>query len=564
MNILQFEKVNCKNCYKCVRYCPVKAIEVKNHYAQILTEECILCGICTIVCPQKTKGAISETETVREAIRNGRQVIASVAPSFAAYFSVSFQALRTSLLKLKFADAYETAEGAYLVKSEYERMIEEQPERVMISSCCSSVNLLIRKYYRSCIPNLAPVLTPMQIHSRILKERFPDALIVFISPCISKKAERYQHGSFVDYTITFEELAVLFEEAGIQTEQEDLKIEKQYLSRNFPTHGGILSTMSRRDRHSYLSVSGFQACVEAIRDVERGALSSCFIEMSLCEGSCIGGPSFREKGFSLLCSKMRMDQNVLPPGYDEDYNISSDTLMEQVFTSSEKGCRSEPSEAQIKGILHKMGKRSKEDELNCSMCGYESCRDKAVAVIYGKAEINMCLPFMKERAESFSNQIMNITPNAILAVDMDLKVQHINSAACNIFRLAQEDINGQPVSRILDEFDFVYLLTSDKDHYEKNTYLAEYNAYLNQIFVFDKASSMVVCIMKDITAERQKKNFIMKKKIQAAAMADDIVDKQLRIVHEIASILGETAAETQIAIHDLKGTILMDDDEESL
>jgi PAS domain S-box-containing protein len=179
----------------------------------------------------------------------------------------------------------------------------------------------------------------------------------------------------------------------------------------------------------------------------------------------------------------------------------------------------------------------------------------------GKAEINMCLPFMKERAESFSNQIINITPNAILAVDMDLKVQQINQAACEIFKLTQEDIINQPVSRILDEFDFVHILTSNTEKYEKNAYLAEYNAYLNQIFLYDKASSMVVCIMKNITADRQKKNLNMKKKMLAAAMADDIADKQLRIVHEIASILGETAAETKIAIYDLKETILMDDEE---
>ncbi|MDF2654469.1 MAG: putative sensor protein [Bacillota bacterium] len=561
MNILQFEKVNCKNCYKCVRYCPVKAIEVKNHYAQILTEECILCGICTIVCPQKTKGAISETEEVKAAIRSGRQVIASVAPSFFAYYSVSFQVLREALLQLNFSEAYETAEGAYLVKSEYERLIAEQPEKVMISSCCSSVNLLIRKYYPGILSNLAPVLTPMQIHSKLLKERHPEAVIVFISPCISKKAERYHQKSMVDYTINFEELAVLLEEAGISFSQGSHGCEDQYRSRSFPVGGGILSSMRQAENHSYLSVSGYQACVEAIRDVESGALSDCFIEMSLCEGSCIGGPSFRDKGYSLLSARMRMDRHVHPSDYDEDYNLSGIDSTRPVFSASEKGVRAVPTEAQITAILQKMGKRNKADELNCSMCGYASCRDKAIAVIFGKAEITMCLPFMKERAESFSNQIMKITPNAILAVDMDLNVQHINNAACNIFRLVQEDIIGQPVSRILDEFDFVYLLTSDIGHYEKNTYLAEYNAYLNQIFLFDKAGSMVVCIMKDITAERQRKNAIMKKKIQAAAMADDIVDKQLRIVHEIASILGETAAETQIAIHDLKGTILMDDEE---
>jgi transcriptional regulator of aromatic amino acid metabolism len=195
------------------------------------------------------------------------------------------------------------------------------------------------------------------------------------------------------------------------------------------------------------------------------------------------------------------------------------------------------------------------------MCGYHSCRDKAVAILAGKAEINMCLPFMNERAESFSNQIINITPNAILSVDMDLKVQQINQAACEIFRLAAHDVIKQPVSRILDEFDFVEIIMQGKEKLEKTTFLPEYNAYLNQVFLFDKESSMVVCIMQDISRARQKKNLSMKKKVQAAALADEIVDKQLRIVHEIASLLGETAAETQIAVRDLKETIMMDDEE---
>lgn len=566
MSVLQFEKVNCKNCYKCVRYCPVKAIEVKNQYAQIREKECILCGKCTIVCPQKTKGAISETDKLKEAIQSGRQVVASVAPSHYAYFSVAFVTLQKALKQLQFTEARETAEGAYLVKSEYEKLISDQPDQVMISSCCSSVNELIHKYYPDLLENLAPVQTPMQVHARILKEQYPEAVIVFISPCISKKAERYEKGSNVDIVITFEELEELFDEAGIvlplkNNEQEKEAQDNQYLSRRFPISGGIIATLKKKKEYSYISISGYEACVQALLDIRGGNLSSCFIEMSLCEGSCIGGPSFQEKAYSLLSSKMNMKKHVPITNYDDDFNLIYNQSIKRDFEIKEKETLAAPSQAQITAVLRKMGKQTEADELNCSMCGYASCRDKAVAVIQGKAEINMCLPFMKERAETFSNQIINITPNAILAVDLDLKVQQINQAACDIFKLTQEDILNQPVSRILDEFDFVHILTSDAEKYEKNTYLAEYNAYLNQIFLYDKASSMVVCIMKNITTDRQKKNLLLKKKIQAAAMADDIADKQLRIVHEIASILGETAAETKIAIHDLKETILMDDEE---
>ncbi len=560
MSILQFEKVNCKNCYKCVRYCPVKAIEIKNQCAQIRESECILCGKCTIVCPQKSKGAISEIENVKKAISSGKQVIASVAPSFHAYYAVRFQTFQKALMQLHFSAVRETAEGAYLVKTEYEKLMAEQPTRVMISSCCSSVNELIHKYYPDVLQHLAPVITPMQAHAKLLKEQYPEAIIVFISPCISKKLERYDKNSVVDYVITYNELSELFEEAGIVLSEEETPSDEQYLSKKFPISGGILSSMKQLKQCSYVSISGFEACVKAFRDIQNGYLTSCFIEMSLCDGSCIGGPSFQEKEYSLLSSIMRMKKHVSVTDYNEDYHFVYENSLVRDFAATKEFVPGTPSDAQITAVLRKIGKRSEVDELNCSMCGYESCRDKAIAVILGKAEINMCLPFMKERAESFSNQIINITPNAILAVDMDLKVQQINQAACNIFQLTQEDILNQPVSRILDEFDFVHMLTSNEEKHEKNTYLAEYNAYLNQIFLYDKASSMVVCIMKNITTDRQKKSLIQKKKMQAAIMADDIADRQLRIVHEIASILGETAAETKIAIHDLKETILMDDE----
>ena len=561
MDILQFDKVHCKNCYKCVRHCPVKAIEVKNHRAQIRPEECILCGECTIICPQKTKGAVSEVTQLKEALLAGNKVVASVAPSCFAYFSVSFPTLKSALSALHFTDACETAEGAYLVKSEYEKLIAENPAQVWISSCCTSLNLLISTYYPAALPHLVPVLTPIQAHANLLKERYPDALVTFITPCVSKKKERYSIRSQVDFVISFEELETMLQDAGIGLQENDAETRQHYLSRKFPMDGGIISTLAKDPSHSYVSVSGYQACIDAIRDIQAEKISSCFVEMSLCEGSCIGGPSFRKKEVSLLRSALQIKKQSAITDYSEDYNIRYEPSLARRFPKPSNSAHQPPGIDQIHAVLRKMGKLSPEDELNCGMCGYHSCREKATAILAGKAEINMCLPFMHERAESFSNQIINITPNAILSVDMDLKIQQINQAACDIFRLAPEDVLKQPVSRILDEFNFVDMIMQGKEKMDKTAFLPEYNAYLHQIFLYDQESSMVVCIMKNISKDRQKKNLSMKKKVQAAALADEIVDKQLRIVHEIASLLGETAAETQIAVHDLKDTIMMDDEE---
>jgi transcriptional regulator of aromatic amino acid metabolism len=196
------------------------------------------------------------------------------------------------------------------------------------------------------------------------------------------------------------------------------------------------------------------------------------------------------------------------------------------------------------------------------MCGYSSCREKAAAVFEGKAEISMCLPFMKERAESVSGTILDITPNAIVAVDGDLHIQYINAAACKMFKTDYGEIKGSPVSAILDEFDFVDMLTSDKKSMTKHTYLPDFSVYVEQEFRYDKASGIVICVMKNITQSRQQRMGLMKAKVQAANMADEIVEKQLRAVHEIAALLGETAAETKAAVHNLKETIMMDSEDD--
>ena len=225
--------------------------------------------------------------------------------------------------------------------------------------------------------------------------------------------------------------------------------------------------------------------------------------------------------------------------------------------------RPEPSEEQLSSILRRMGKNAPEDELNCGICGYPTCREKAKAVFLGRADITMCLPYMKEKAESYSDKIVNVSPNAIVSVGRDLRVKQINQAACDIFGIRKrEDIVGYPVSRILDEFDFVRMLSGDGKQTQTYTYLSDYNVYLEQVFLCDEDKEIVTCIMKNVTQSRQKRNQIRQVKLRTATMADEIVEKQMRIAHEIASLLGETVAETKVAVNDLKNTIMMDEDKD--
>lgn len=220
-----------------------------------------------------------------------------------------------------------------------------------------------------------------------------------------------------------------------------------------------------------------------------------------------------------------------------------------------------PTEDEIKEILHQMGKFKPNQELNCGSCGYDTCREKAIAIYQGKAEISMCLPFLKDKAESFSDTIVKNTPNGLIVLNDKLEVQQINSAALKIMNLrSPRDVMGDPVVRILDPSVFMQVQTSGRGRYNERVYLAEYGRYVEQTVVPDNESRMLICIMRDVTNEqyeRDKKESISKQTIE---VADKVVEKQMRIVQEIASLLGETAAETKIALAKLKDSISNDVD----
>lgn len=563
MGIIQFESVNCKDCCKCIGVCPVKSIEVKNHQANVVERDCILCGNCTVVCPQNAKRSVNELGSIRDLIHDGKRVIGSVAPSYAAYFDgCGFEAMSAALKKLGFSSVRETAEGAHLVKSQYEELLRKGEQATVISTCCPTLNAYVQKHLPEAIPFLAPVLTPLQAHARLLHEEDPDAAIVFIGPCISKKEECRKGGDGLCYALTFDELADWLRETN--TELVHGEPEDRCLSRFFPVTGGILETMERLPQYDYIAIDGAENCMNALRDVVAGKITNCFLEMSFCTGSCVGGPAFRKRELSLASSTLKVKKTAvdgeMPREQRPDFNVHAPQTLETSFRD-EQIYYDQPTEKQIAAIFRKMGKKSAADELNCGMCGYASCREKAIAVYFGRAEISMCMPYMKKRAESFSDKILEITPNAILAVDLDMKVQQINHAACQMFSLQVEDILGQSVSRILDEFDFVEMVANNKASMEKYNYLAEYNLYLKQSFYYDASAGIILCIMKNITQEKQRKNQLMQHKTQVIGMADSIAEKQLRIVHEIASLLGESAAETKVAIAELKEAVMIDDEE---
>ena len=549
---LQLKKSNCKNCYKCIRNCPVKSIKFADGQANIIPDECILCGRCFVNCPQDAKQIRDDVPRVKEMIASGKKVIASVAPSFIAEFPLmDFAAMKSALLKLGFADAQETAIGATIVKTEYEKMIASGKHDVIISSCCHSVNALIQKYYPSVLPYLADVLSPMLAHCRVIKEENPGACAVFIGPCISKKEEAELYGE-CDVALTYEELEAWMNEAGVVPAGDSTEPDEGKRGRFFPIKGGIIKSMHTENTgFTYLAVDGVQNCIAAIKEIESGALKNCFIEMNACEGACINGPAISHHHKPLLSGEVK----VVAFAGDDEFRVAMpiDTFKNIPYIGTHEKI---PGEAAIKEILAKMGKTSPEQELNCGSCGYPTCREKAIAVYQGKADLSMCLPFLKEKAETFSGYVINNTPNAIFVLDENLCVQQINKAGCALFNLkTPSDILGSPIVRLLNPADYLGVMTSGVPIKEKKHYLAEYKKYVAETIVYDHEYHIVFSIMRDITSEEERQSERSELCNKTVAITNEVIEKQIRVVQEIASLLGETTAETKIALTQLKDAL---------
>lgn len=551
---IRLKEANCKNCYKCIRHCPAKSISFSGNQAHIVSDECVLCGQCFIVCPQNAKIIRDDSDKAKMLLSGNGPVFASIAPSFAAAFpGIGIAGMESALKKLGFFAVEETAIGATIVKKQYENLIEQGEQDIIISSCCPTVNLMIQKHFTEVLPYLAKVVSPMQAHCRDIKNRYPDAKTVFIGPCISKKYEADEFSGEVDCVLTFDELSNWLRAEKIETAPQLDRIEKSR-TRIFPTAGGILKSMERKsEEYSYLSVDGHENCINTLRDISAGKISKCFVEMSACIGSCIGGPVTSKTRHNPVRDFIAVEK--YSGVRDFDVKMPSADRLSRIFESLEQ-LQKYPNEIQLNEILMKMGKKTPADELNCGSCGYNSCREKAIAVFQGKADLTMCTPFLRDKAETFSNNILKNSPNGIIVLNDVLEVQQINPAALKMLNIRNaSDIVGDNVVRILDPGVFMQVRKTGRSVRDNRVYLAEYKRYIEQTVILDKTYRMLLCIMRDVTDEeneRQKKEAISRQTIE---ITDKVVEKQMRVVQEIASLLGETTAETKVALTKLKESL---------
>lgn len=551
---LKLKKSNCMNCYKCIRNCPVKSIRFSDNQANIIAEDCILCGQCFLVCPQNAKEIRNDVSITQELIRSGKPVYVSLAPSFISnYENVSLISMERVLQKLGFTGVEETAFGAAMVANQYNTIIQEGEQNVIISTCCHTVNLLIQKYYPEAIINMAPVISPMQAHCRELKKRHPEAKTVFIGPCISKKAEADECHGDIDCVLTFEEFSSWMSHEKIEFVQTE-DPSPPFRARMFPTAGGILKTMKTVQKdYTYLAIDGIESCIQVLKDIKNGNIQKCFIEMSACQGSCINGPAMDKnhktpvRDYIAVCNFAREEERTTSLMQLKPLNKKFSSLAPRKVIIAD---------SVLSEVLREMGKTKPEQELNCGSCGYNTCREKARAVIEGKANLTMCLPYLKEKAESFSDTIIGHTPNSILVVNESFEVQLVNKSACELLKInSPSEILGDQVVRVLDPTIFMTVYQDGKNIFDKKQYLAEYKKYVEQTVIYDKNYHIIICIMRDVTTETLQQENRLDLNRKTIEITDKVIEKQMRAVQEIASLLGETTAETKVALTKLKESL---------
>lgn len=562
MNLINFSKANCRNCYKCLRTCPVKAIQFKNEQAGIIEDRCIACGHCLAACPQNARYIKSDIDITRAAIEGKRKVGASVAPSFAGAFDMKDSGqLVTALYKLGFDFVEETAVGAEKITSLYnEYILREKPENI-ITTCCPSANYLIEKYYPSLVKYMLPFVSPMLAHGKMLKSSYGmDSFVVFIGPCTAKKNEitEFEHEGTIDAALTFEELKEWLDEEKIDLkalEPSDFGTASYQSGRIYPVRGGVLGGIAETSEAFYEKVSadGIENCMEVFDEIQSGKLHRVCVEANACSGGCLGGPGMPKNSKSLCLQTIKVRKYASQnKRISADFSGKIDTSINfsKLFTDKSVP-RKKASEDEISRILKTMGKFEPGDELNCGVCGYNTCREKAEAIYEGMAEVTMCLHYMRTRAESLTNIIFGNSPNIIIILDTDMIVKEFNPAAETAFGITAGEIDGKPISMVIDDKSFLSVKETGKDIIGEKVSLKCGRIFLQNV-LYLKKQNVILVIMNDITLDEQHKQELRKVKENTLNAAQEVIDKQMRVAQEIASLLGETTAETKVILTKLK------------
>jgi iron only hydrogenase large subunit-like protein len=552
------EPENCQDCYKCIRECPVKAIKVENNKASIIEERCICCGHCTRICPAGAK-------KVRDGLTRAKYIIGkypgkvylSLAPSYVSEFGdLPLKGLLAAIKRLGFAGVSETALGAEMVSAFTGNFIKGAKEKIHISSACPVVVDFIRKYAPSYTECITPVMSPMLAHAKMLREIYgQDIRVIFAGPCIGKKSESDNFNDLVDVAITFGDLGEWLRK---ETNYPVTKMEGSaddhfvpYASRSgalYPVEGGMLEGLhqSRLPVH-FMAFSGLSAVKDVLDGLkERDYKEHLFLELLACSGGCINGPAKLNKG---SVAGKRYDVIERCEMGDPRKDFSHIDLRTELLSDPRESVHSYPEQA-IKEALASVGKIVSSDELNCSSCGYDSCRDFAVAMLDGHAESNMCASYMRKIAHDKATVLLQKIPAGVILVNSELKVVDMNR---NFAIYMGEDIlstydtipgmAGASLNRICPfESLFSTALTTGEELRERRI-SRDGKIWLLSIYNIQR-HKLIFGLLQDLHEPAVRKEWILEK-------TSEVILNHMTTVQKVAGLLGENAAFTDSTLRSI-------------
>ncbi|UDQ96554.1 [Fe-Fe] hydrogenase large subunit C-terminal domain-containing protein [Lentisphaerota bacterium WC36G] len=554
---------SCQDCYKCVRRCPTKSIKVIDGSASVIPSLCVSCGKCVEVCPAGAKKIRNDISIAKYLLKNKTKIIASVAPSWINSFTCSEQQFIIGLKKLGFDEVSETAIGAQIVSSATHRILHESKENdIFISSACPSAVSYIKKFNSEYGSKIMDIGSPLQIHARFLHKQYQDEdiAVVFFGPCIAKKNEADRDSDLIGAALTFENLQDWLAEEKIDLNQnlDDISNQQFYPFKAeegclYPLEGGMIETIKGvndiDDDIIYLQLSGLYNIENFLKEKVMNLDKKVFIECLACESGCINGPAVgnKQKNLNDLINiasyrneyrKLSIDRNVEIP-VAEHQNVP----FEYELT---------PSAELIRKKLALIGKTSLEDELNCSGCGYQTCQDFAKALIHNKAEVEMCVSYMRQLAQKQANALIRYIPAGVVIVDKLLNIIECNRHYAKLFDesnlLAFEAVpglRGIPLKKTLPlAFAklFATVLESGGELIRDN-FVCDNEIYEIKVFTIEE-NFVIGAIIQNITNQELQRE-------QIAEKARAVISKNIQTVQRVANCLGEHMAETEILLREV-------------
>jgi iron only hydrogenase large subunit-like protein len=541
----------CRDCYRCLRACPVKAIRMQNGQAYVDERRCISCGTCIRECPQQAKTFRSDINVAQKLVDEGHFVAASIAPSFPAVFN-SWQRSRlaSALRALGIRYVGQTSHGAYQVSLESQRLARADTTKPHITTACPALINYIEKYKPELIDYLLPVASPMVAHARILKKKLgKDIKVVFIGPCVAKKSElnRPDVAGAVDCVLTFRELNAWLEQKNIDLsmcEESNFDEKPVHNAQLYPLPGGLIKTAGLDDDGLNLKLLRVDS-PQGVRELLNGIAETtghALIEPLFCSQGCINGPGI-DSGKNLFERRQEIIEytaenaavSIIPDPVESD-------LLRAAFSRNDSGPSPDSvTEQQIQEILARTGKQDPEQQLNCGACGYDSCREKAIAVALGMAEPEMCIPYMRRLAERRTDQIFSTTPNGVLLLDDELNILGMNPAFKKFFSCS-DVILGRHISYLMDPAPFEKLISGVTETLDMTVLHRPYNLLCRELLYMLKEERQIVGIFINITSQQEHEKKLREIRSQTVEQANELLEHQIKMAQNIAQFLGESTA----------------------